>query len=73
MQVAPSNPVLQALAGAQEVGNNRPTTASVRTETVRAVRETKPDEESSNTRLKKDEPLANGKRPPRGSVVDMKV
>jgi len=43
MQIAPSNPVLQALAGAESAGTVRPTTAA-RTETVKAVSATEKDQ-----------------------------
>ncbi len=74
MNVAPTNPVLQALSGAQETGVTRHHATAAHTETARAIGATEKSEQSRTTNLRqRREPEDDDHtRPkPRGSLVDI--
>lgn len=76
MQVAPSNPILQSLSGAEAANGVRPQASAAKTETARAVQSTTKSEASNQTQLRtKREPEDdNDTAPrPRGSVVNIVV
>lgn len=74
MQVPPSNPVLQALSGAQEVGHTKPQPSATKADTIRAVTATEKSggSKESHVRSRRDPDDNNPARPkPRGSIVDI--
>lgn len=74
MNVAPANPVLQALSGAQETGTTRHHATAARTDTARAVPAVEKGEHSraATLRQRRDPEDDDHTRPkPRGSLVDI--
>lgn len=74
MQIPPSNPVLQALSGAQEVGHSKPASTTTKTDTIRAV--TAPEKSGgsreTNLRTRHEAEDDDNTRPkPRGSLIDI--
>lgn len=74
MQVAPSNPILQALSGAEAATGMRPQASAAKTETTRAVQNAAKGE-GSNTpqmRARREPEDDNDTAPkPRGSIIDI--
>lgn len=74
MQIAPGNPVLQALSGAEASTGIRPQATATRTETVRAVQNTAKSEGSNQPQLRsRREPEDDDSTSPRprGSIIDI--
>jgi len=74
MQVAPSNPTLQALSGAEAANGVRPQSTATRTETVRAVQNAGKSESGNQPQMRaKREPEDddNTSSRPRGSIIDI--
>lgn len=74
MQVAPSNPVLQAISGAEANGSVRPQSTATKTETTRAVQNAAKSEGGHQTQLRsrrEPEDDDNTAPRPRGSIVDI--
>lgn len=76
MQVAPSNPVLQSLSGAQETGAVRQQAAAAKVETAKAVQAVERSANPQQTQLRQrrePEDDDNTSPKPRGSIVDISV
>ncbi len=76
MQVAPSNPVLQALSGAQETGAVRQQAASSKVDSARAVQaaaQSNPGNQTQFRQRREPEDDDNTRPKPRGSIVDITV
>lgn len=76
MITPPSNPVLQALAGAQTTGHLKPQPSTVKTETVRPVTANEASGESKDNELQltRDQDDVDMSKPkPRGSLVNVVI
>lgn len=76
MQVAPSNPILQALSGAEAANGVRPQSSATKTETTRAVQNSAKSESGAHTqmRARRETEDDNDTAPrPRGSMVNIVV
>lgn len=74
MQIPPSNPVLQALSGAQEVGHTKPQPSATKVETARAVTAAEKSEAGNPSQMRtrrEPEDDDNTAPKPRGSIVDI--
>lgn len=74
MQVAPSNPILQALSGAEATSGVRPQATATKTETARAVQNPAKAEGShgGQMRTRREPEDDNNTSPrPRGSIIDI--